>query len=359
MKKNWQQLAMSIGCVVFLAACGSSSTSSTEREITGSVAGANASLSKAAGGAPDCAADTIQATTVAGEVVTADVATDCSFSLSLAVDQSYLIGLAKDDAFVASLVFDTGSGAFTSSVLTLTSGAAIDLGLISIAGQVATAEFNPLEEVDRDDDGVSDYEDSDDDNDEVEDNDEGDCDLDGIIDDDDASEDDDSCSAEEAGSARVLEIKPRNDPHPELGDDLVDLDKEVRARFSCTVDQSSVTSDTFTLVGDDESVIECSFEFSGRGHDGNTVTCKHEGQDFSADTTYTLTISGVTCDDATVVPDKTVTWKTKAEDNDDGDAEDDIDNSDDDVDGSDDNVEDGSDNSGGDSEDNSDDSEED
>ena len=336
MKRNLQQLAMSFGLALALAACGSSGTNSSEgsRSITGSVAGANASLNKAAGGAPDCAADTIQATTTGGAVSTADVTTNCSFTLDLAVDQSYLIGLAKDDAFVASLVFDTGSGAFSSTVLTLTSGGAIDLGSITISGFVETAEFNPLKEVDSDGDGVSDYEDSDDDGDGIEDNDEGDCDLDGIIDDHDESEDDDSCSAEDDGNAKVLEVKPRNDPQPELGEDLVDLDKEVRARFSCTLDQSSVTADTFAIVGEDDSTIECTFEFSGRGRDGNTVKCKHEDQAFTADTTYTLTISGVLCEDSSAVTDKVISWHTEAADDDNGDAEDDIENSDDDVDGS-------------------------
>jgi hypothetical protein len=59
---------------------------------------------------------------------------------------------------------------------------AIDLGRIKVRGRLATPQLNPLEDVDNDNDGISDLDDNDDDNDAIEDNQDEDEDGDGVVD---------------------------------------------------------------------------------------------------------------------------------------------------------------------------------
>jgi hypothetical protein len=309
----------------FLAGCGGvgSSGGGTEtREITGTVSSSGTSALKTQTDA-DCAADTVIATDPSGGTIVAEVDEICNFSLTLEIGQSYVISFSRDGVFVATLIFDSGVGGFTGSDLTITAGdGAIALGQITITGNVAIPEFEPEEQTDEDGDGLNDLEDEDDDNDGVEDELDGDdCDLDGV----EGEEEEESC--EEGDLARVLEVKPRNDPHPELGEDRVDLEKEVKARISCEVDQTTVTAETFRVESDADT-IACTFEFSGTGSSGNRIQCKHDGQDFLPDTVYTATIDGVKCLDGRDVEPRSWSWLTEEEDEDEGDVEDDLDEED-------------------------------
>lgn len=327
-------LLLAIGLMMILITCsGTGSTDETAtdeiRTVTGTVPAANASInSLMTRQAAECAADTVMATDTAGETTSATVGADCSFSLTLSVGKAYVISLVLEDEFVATLLFDSGVGGFTTSTLPVGEGEEIiDLGSITISGIVATSDREPLEQNDCDGDGEDDLADDDDDNDGLDDDEEEDCDLDGHIDDVD---DDDDCEEDEdrEDEGRVLEVKPRNDPHPELGEDRVDLDKEVRARISCEVDRTSVSATTFRVEATGD-VIACTHEFSGRGR-GDTVKCHHDDDDFLADTTYTATLEGVLCTDGRTV--KTTSWsfRTETEDDDEGDAEDQIDEEDED-----------------------------
>lgn len=313
------------GMLIFLVSCAGGAgggSSSDTRALTGNVSGESPPALKAQT-SDDCAADTVIATDASGNTTTASVNEACDFTMDLQIGQSHVISFSSDGTFVATLIFDSGVGGFTSSDFKIGTGSgAIDLGLVTIRGKLATPEKEPKEQTDEDDDGVNDLEDDDDDNDGVEDELESeDCDLDGVEEGDDEGED-----CEEEDTARVLEVKPRNDPHPELGEDRVDLDKEVKARISCEVDQDTVTSETFRVASDSDTVA-CSFDFSGSGHSGNRIECEHEA-DFLPDTVYTVTIDGVRCLDGREVTPRSWRWLTEEEDDDDGDIEDELDEED-------------------------------
>ena len=166
-----------IASVFLLASCGGGGSSSdsttgggdtTTRVISGSVLAPapDVALRVDALVADDCLADTILATTISGTTTSAIVNNEgCGFSLTLDVDQSYSISLIKDEQFVATLIFDTGSGYSSSNLFVVDGSTTIDLGAILVNGTVATAENEPLDQIDCDDDGVSDLDDDDDDND--------------------------------------------------------------------------------------------------------------------------------------------------------------------------------------------------
>lgn len=272
----------------------------------------------------ECLADTVIATDTAGETTVTSVDSACDFTLELAIGSSYVISFTEDGSFLATLIFDSGIVGFTSSDLTMTAGVgAIDLGPISISGNLAVPENEPEAETDEDGDGLDDLEDEDDDDDGVEDELDGeDCDLDGI---EEGDEEDEECGEET--TARVLEVKPRNDPHTDEGEDRIDLDKDVKARLSCEVDQSTVTEETFR-VDSPSDVISCTYKFSGSGRSGNRIECEHDDQDFLPDTVYTATVDGVKCLDGRDVTPRSWSWLTEEDDDDKGDVEDDLDDED-------------------------------
>lgn len=304
-------------------------TDSTTRALTGSVGGGAASVSalKALVNA-SCLADTVIATDTTATTITAEVAEDCSFSIDLTTGKSYAISFLLDEEFVASLIFDSGISGFSGSSLPVSDGeGAIDLGMVTFSGFAAIPEVEPLDQIDSDDDGVADSDDTDDDGDDVSDDEEEDCDLDGVSDDWDESEDDDACTTDSGDVAQIYEVKPRNDPNPEEGEDFVDLDKEVRARIGCLVDTSTVTDTTFQ-VSSDSDAITCTFEFSDEGDDHRKIKCKHEDQDFQASTLYTIILDGIQCEDGRSVENRSWSFMTTDEDTSDGDIEDDIDEED-------------------------------
>lgn len=237
-------------------------------------------------------ADTVIATDSSAATQEEAIANDCTFEMTLTSRRAYAFSFWLNDAFVASLAFNNGSAFLSSEYMYLGSGtSAIDLGTITVAGRVMISSLIPAEQTDRDDDGISDFEDDDDDDDGTLDADEQDCDLDGIIDDedDDQSECEDTTSSE--GVALVLEVEPRRGEGVGDPNNAVDLDAEVQARFSCAVNVSTVTADTFSVEANDDA-IECAYELSGSDE---RVSCRHDDDPFGADTIYTVTVDGVEC----------------------------------------------------------------
>lgn len=318
--------------VVLLQACGSATTgtdnSTSTRDVTGNLTSSTPSaLTRYATTGANCSADSIVATDTSGLSTTASIDENCDFSLSLSVGKSYSIGFVLNNNFVASLTYSGGSGGFALNHIPLVNGnGAINLGAITISGNTAIPTNNPLESLDSDDDGIPDYEDTDDDNDGTEDELEADCDFDGVI--DDFDDDSDNCAAfeDDGTTARILEVRPRADHD----DDGVDVDKKVRARIACQVDQSTVTADTFAVTSEDGTdIIECTYTFSDTDKIFNQLRCEHDNAPFLTSTTYTATIDGILCQDGREVEVKSWSWTTEAEDDDDSDYEDEFEDSED------------------------------
>lgn len=324
--------------MLVLAACGGSTTGggSGTRTVTGFLASpAAGSTSFLKYAVADCAADTVIATDTAGNTVTAAVDDDCGFSLTLTIGASYAISFAKDGVFVAVLVFESGTGEFLSSTFTVSDGeSGINLGTITITGNTGIPANNPLGQNDTDGDGQNDLDDLDDDNDGIDDDEEADCDLDGV--DDDIDRDDDDCDDEAedddgaGNTGKVLEVKPRNDPQPDRGDDTVDLDKVVRVRIACALDETTVTDETFVVASEDGTdTIACVFDFNtDKGGTHTKIRCEHDEQDFLPNTVYSATIDGILCEDGTPVESVTWSWRTEDADDDEGDAEDNLEDED-------------------------------
>lgn len=308
---------VAIGCS---GGSGSSSSSTTTRNLTGSVPeNSTPALVKGVDTA-SCQADTILATDSSGTTTQADVASDCTFSIELAVGESYAISFLNGDTFVATLIFDSGVSGTSSSIPLSSGDGTISLGSITFTGSVATPALNPLTRCDEDDDGTSDFDDSDDDNDGIDDDAEEDCDLDGHRDDMDA---DLSCS-DSTDSAHVFEVKPRNNPHTDRGRDTVDPEQRISARIGCTVDTSTVNSTTFHVESAAGEEVECTLATESHSY-GSRIVCAHDP--LAADTVYTLTISGITCEDGQVVTDVTSSFLSESEDDDEGSPEDELDDS--------------------------------
>jgi len=94
---------------------------------------------------------------------------------------------------------------FTVTAQMIGGSLAIDLGKINVRHRIATSQLNPLEDVDNDDDGISDLDDNDDDNDGIEDNQDEDEDGDGVIDQDENMDTDDD------GAPNVVDADDDND----------------------------------------------------------------------------------------------------------------------------------------------------
>lgn len=320
--KNKIKNFLCLAGMLILAACGGgteTSASSTEvNTITGTLPSSTGSTAlKAAVSTIDCVADTIIATGTSGTADSTETASDCSFSLTLSPG-SYVLSFAKNESFVATLIFDSGITGFLNSALQLTStGITINLGSITLNGNVALAENNPLGFLDQDDDDVVDAEDDDDDGDGTDDDLERDCDLDGLLDD----IDDDDCPETISASENILRVKPVSEATD------VDLDKDIKVLTSCVLDQNSVTAETFSVTSEEDEVISCVYEFSGE-NSGNKIKCRHDEEPFVANTVYTVVIGGVFCETGEGLVATTWSFTTETEDDDEGDSEDDLDDED-------------------------------
>ncbi len=304
---------------LFLSQCGGSSQGGTEagnppasRTVTGTVSPDSSALQAASLSAADCGADTIIATDTSAQSTMASLDEDCVFTIDLSTGKAYALSFVLNDAFVASMIFTNSATLFESSYMLVSAGNGIvDLGMVSILSGIATPSNQPASFFDWDEDGSFDFDDEDDDNDGVADDDEEDCDLDGLDNDydedacEEEDEDDSSDDAEDA-LAEVLEVLPANDTTFTNTSRYVDLDQQVRLRFSCEIEPDSFDETTFEILSEDDEVIAWECEFSD-----DEVECEHE--DFEPLTIYTATVSGVLCDDGREVSAESWSWKTKDE----------------------------------------------
>lgn len=308
-----------IAGVLAFNACGGAtgtqpSTNSTST-VSGTVASSNASTSTnfavADYAVSGCLADSVVATDSDLATTLASVDGNCQFELSLALNKSYSIAFLLEDQFVANLVFDSGNQmGMTSSLRLGQSALTLDLGQITVTGNSAIPQTNPLSLIDCDDDGVYDYDDSDDDGDGIEDESEEDCDLDGHLDDDD-----DDCALD--SNQQVIRVKPY-DGH---GD--VDLDKDIKVYTRCALDLTNFTAEQFQVVASDNTAVDCSYKYSSYDLHAK-IECEHIAS-LVPNTDYTVTVSGLVCSNGDSVPDVSFSFTTENEDDDVGDAEDDSD----------------------------------
>lgn len=134
----------------------------------------------------NCTAEVVQSYDTATTVVSTGVADDCTFTMETATGKAWGVQFLNGTEVIATMIFENGTARPDELVYyTGEEDAAIDLGLVMIAGTTAVPENEPAKQSDRDGDGFSDYDDGDDDNDGVLDIREADCDDDGILDDDD------------------------------------------------------------------------------------------------------------------------------------------------------------------------------
>ncbi|MBU0504895.1 hypothetical protein KJ708_02785 [bacterium] len=185
MKQLLKNLVLFAGVMGIMACSGAAGTNGTNnatdataRNITGTVADSGSSnlmkleTASTESATTECFADTVIATNSAAETTTAIVDEACLFSLSLAVGKSYVISFSLEGEFVATLIVDDETA---SSFKVSSDGTTMDLGEISIEDFLAYPEHSPLEYLDEDEDGLSDWDDLDDDNDGIEDEEEDYC----------------------------------------------------------------------------------------------------------------------------------------------------------------------------------------
>ncbi|HBF12260.1 MAG TPA: hypothetical protein DDW49_02540 [Deltaproteobacteria bacterium] len=276
------------------------------RYVEGDVSDANvqaqgSALMKAA--IEDCFADQIIATNSQGTSTTATVDDNCGFTLTLAINKSYAVSLVSDGAFVATMIFTNNPNTLPTSIMVLSNGAsAVNLGriFINLSNNQASPEFEPSSQCDSDDDGEDDFDDEDDDNDGTSDDDEEDCDLDGYFDDHDDDSECEDDEDEEDASGDVLEVSPRD------GEDNVDVDEKIVARFDCTLDELTVTNASFAVTDEADQAIDCDFDFE---EDQTEVQCDYDGS-LTPLTVYTATINGILCEDGTPVENIEWSWTT-------------------------------------------------
>lgn len=297
-------------------ACGQISLGGTEagnpdddRAITGTVLSSDtaSSLGKKATSSA-CAAETVRAINSSEEVATATVDSRCEFSLSVPIKKAYVLSFLRDDTVVGVLHFQHRSGELPTRTMPIHAGRnALALGRIRFSGAIALPETQPATQNDADDDGTADFDDPDDDNDGVSDADEPDCDLDGF---EDALDDEpDDCSVADAKAVPIRAVLPHHDASLEREYRFVNLTREVRARFGCDVDTSTVTASTFQVVAVGH-VVSCRFGFSDSGR---RVVCDHDADPFAASQIYTASIDGVRCADGRSIRARTWSWRTRSQ----------------------------------------------
>lgn len=313
--------------ILFLSiySCGSTSSGlggsefgNPTRPVTGSLVSETANGGVNLAITDDCPADQIIAVDSTAQTTIAAVNVNCSFTINLVVNKAYAINFVLNDQFVASMIFNNSLDTLSSPVFIISAGdTTINLGIVTISGTIAAPETEPAEQNDQDGDGVNDFDDDDDDNDGSSDDQDEDCDLDGFT--DDYDEDDDDCDVEEEGGAtggdgedadgtiaKVLEVRPPNDDDLSAEEDFVNVNESVEVRFGCAVDTSTVNGTTFRIADAANNSVSCSFQFESNN---TRVECEHD--DFSPDTIYTATLTGIQCEDGTTIETATWTWRTR------------------------------------------------
>ena len=122
--------------------------------------------------------------------------------------------------------------------------------------------------------------------------------------------------------SNVFEIKPRNDPHTNRGRNTVDPEQRISARIGCDVDSTTVNDTTFHVESSDGLTVECTLATESHSY-GSRIICAHDP--LEANTVYTLTISGIACEDGQLVAEATSSFLTESEDDDEGSPEDELD----------------------------------
>ncbi len=251
-----------------------------------------------------CSADTVIAKNSLNEELTATVAEDCSFTLTLPADKAYAVNFYLADAFVAKLIVQNSLLTLESPVFVLsTADATMDLGAVTIVGKKAFPEFEPATQNDQNGNDVNDFDDVDDDGDGVNDDAEIDCDLDGFF--DDLDDDDDICLEIDIGDedSGIVEASPNS------GELFVETDDEVSWRANCDIDINSVNGTTF-VVASATDVILCGYALSESNQE---IECTHPDQDFLINTTYTATIAGILCTNGDVLTGISWSWTVDGE----------------------------------------------
>lgn len=298
--------------------CSSGTTGGSEAgNPSRSVVGSLAALSVAAltadpaplSSQTSCPADTIVAVDSRKQEWDFPVASDCSFEIELFYNKAYTIRFRLGDIDVGSMIFQNSPDRFPAPVMEIAEEpVGISLGLIVIDDGQSKPENEPSIQNDADLDGIADFEDPDDDNDGILDVDEPDCDLDGII--DDFDDKNTNCPVVKAlPDNKVLEVLPRNGSGIAAPEDAVPLDRIVQARFSCELDDASLSADTFLVTAKDapDGYLECDFSISD---DGVAASCQPLG--LLPDTVYQATIRSVRCKDGSAIGSTSWEWKTMA-----------------------------------------------
>lgn len=286
-------------------ATGGSEAGNPSRTVTGSVPASAVSGLKLQS-AFSCVADTVIATNSRDEEVSATVQDDCSFALDLPSDEAYQIDFELEGVYAATMTFENSPGRFSTPVMLISAGEdPLSLDEIIIVDETAIPGREPSRQNDQDGDGLPDFSETDADGDGVPDTDEEDCDLDGIINDFD-ERNTDCVPAEETG--KILETLPRNG-EGQSKRNKVKRTKEVKARFSCTVDPETVSGQTFRIFPQEDpaSLVSCRFAFS---NSSTTVECLHD-EALAAETVYEARLDGISCSDGTSLPATRWSWQTE------------------------------------------------
>lgn len=287
------------------SATGGAEAGNPSRTIVGSVSPSGAAAF-GVGAVTGCEADQVVAVDASGRSFNTNVAPDCSFEFTLRVPESYRLDFLLAGATAASMDFDNSPGRFSSPAMNLSPGdGTIYFDGVTIADGGATPSREPSKQNDQNGDGLPDFSDADDDGDGIPDTDERDCDLDGILDDFDA---DVSACGGESGGAFVLEVAPRNGEGVSGRGSKVKVGEEIRLRFSCAVDATTVTAANLQVAPENDSVnlLICAFSVTGSG---KQVKCDHA--DFLGDTVYSAHLEGLHCEDGSEISAASWRWKTR------------------------------------------------
>ncbi|MBI2345663.1 MAG: hypothetical protein HYV03_01985 [Deltaproteobacteria bacterium] len=253
-----------------------------------------------------CEADQVITTNAANETLSATVASDCTFTLSVKSNRVYRLDLLSANTHIGSLETDPGPGRFPSPVVhVMGADTSLDLGELRITDGIATPSKEPAKQEDADDDGVNNFADADDDADGVADGDEEDCDLDGILDDFDL---DTATCGGKVGNIRVFEVLPRSGEGSGGLRAKAKLTQPIRVRLSCRVALASVTATTFQVAPADDPASGLSCLLAVDASD-KEIRCDHAGM--APTTLYRASLDGVQCEDGTTAPTTSWTWMTR------------------------------------------------
>lgn len=250
-----------------------------------------------------CSASRVVIADSAAQSATVDVDTACAFSIQATPERAQTLTLFAAETFVAMLTFSHHAALFESNVFVAGSGDdAIDLGSLTIDGTSARAAHEPATQNDLDGDGLVDFDDVDDDNNGVVDVDEQDCDLDGYFN----SVDLDNGTCDTVGDIGEIPLQPGEDAIlealPRKAATQIADDQPIKVRANCAIDPDSLSEATFNIDDATGAHVSCTTSLASDQH---VAVCEHAA--LSAETTYTITVEGLSCvDHGDTI--RTVTW---------------------------------------------------